>query len=121
MVQSITILGSTGSIGRQTVAAAERLGIRVAALAANRSTELLEAQARRLRPEFIAVTDEAAAKQLKIALADTSVRVQGGAAALTEAAALPDTDCVVTAVSGSVGLRPTLAAIEQGKRIALAN
>lgn len=121
MVQSITILGSTGSIGRQTVAAAERLGIRVAALAANRSTELLEAQARRLRPELVAVTDEAAAKQLEIALADTSVRVLGGVAALTEAAALPDTDCVVTAVSGSVGLRPTLAAIEQGKRIALAN
>lgn len=121
MVQSITILGSTGSIGRQTVAAAERLGIRVAALAANRSTELLEAQARRLCPELVAVTDEAAARQLKIALADTSVRVLGSVAALTEAAALPGTDCVVTAVSGSVGLRPTLAAIEQGKRIALAN
>ena len=121
MVHSISILGSTGSIGRQTVEAAERLGVRVAALAANRSTELLEAQARRLHPELVAVTDETAARQLKIALADTQTRVLGGAEALTEAAALEGTDCVVTAVSGSVGLRPTLAAIERGKRIALAN
>ena len=121
MVQSIAILGSTGSVGRQTVAAAKRLKIRVAALAANRSTSLLEAQARELRPELVAVGDEGAASQLKTALADTDIRVLGGAQALTEAASLPGTDCVVTAVSGSVGLEPTLAAIEQGKRIALAN
>ena len=92
MVHSISILGSTGSIGRQTVEAAERLGVRVAALAANRSTELLEAQARRLHPELVAVTDETAARQLKIALADTQTRVLGGAEALTEAAALEGTD-----------------------------
>lgn len=121
MMQNIAILGSTGSIGRQTVAAAKRLGIRVAALAANRSTALLERQARELRPELVAVCDEAAARELRIALADTPTRVLGGAAALTEAAALPGCDCVVTAVSGSVGLRPTLAAIDEGKRIALAN
>lgn len=121
MVHSISILGSTGSIGRQTAAAAKRLGIRVAALAANRSADLLETQARQLRPELVAVTDEAAAKQLKIALADTPTRVLGGAEALTEAAALEGCDCVVTAVSGSVGLRPTLAAIDAGRRIALAN
>lgn len=121
MMQSIAILGSTGSIGRQSVAAAKRLNIRVAALSANRSTELLEAQARELRPGLVAVCDEKAARDLKIALADTPTRVLGGVEALTEAAAMPGTDCVVTAVSGSVGLRPTLAAIEQGKRIALAN
>ncbi len=121
MMQNIAILGSTGSIGRQTVAAAKRLGIRVAALTANRSTELLEAQARELHPELVAVCDENAARELKTALADTGIRVLGGAEALTEAAAMPGTDCVVTAVSGSVGLRPTLAAIEQKKRIALAN
>lgn len=121
MMQNIAILGSTGSIGRQTVAAAKRLNIRVAALTANRSTELLEAQARELRPELVAVCDENAARELRTTLADTGIRVLGGVDALTEAAAMPGTDCVVTAVSGSVGLRPTLAAIEQGKRIALAN
>lgn len=121
MMQNIAILGSTGSIGRQTVAAAKRLGIRVMALTANRSTQLLEQQARELRPELVAVCDENAARELHVALADTGIRVLGGVEALTEAAALPGTDCVVTAVSGSVGLRPTLAAIEQGKRIALAN
>lgn len=121
MVQNISILGSTGSIGRQTVEAAKRLGIRVSALTANKSTQLLETQARELKPELVAVCDEKCAGELKIALADTNVRVTGGVEALAEAAALPGTDCVVTAVSGSVGLAPTLAAIEEGKRIALAN
>ena len=121
LVQSIAILGSTGSIGRQTVAAAKRLGVRVAALTANRSTQLLETQARELKPELVAVCDEKCAARLKTALADTDIRVLGGVEALAEAASLPGTDCVVTAVSGSVGLAPTLAAIEQGKRIALAN
>lgn len=121
MVRNITILGSTGSIGRQAAAAAKRLGIRVAALTANENTSVLEAQARELRPELVAVCDERRASELKTALADTDIRVLGGEEALAEAASLPGTDCVVTAVSGSVGLKPTLAAIEQGKRIALAN
>ena len=121
MVQSISILGSTGSVGQQTAAAAEHLGLRVAALAADHNTALLEEQARRFKPALIAVSDEAAARQLKIALADTDTRIAGGADALIEAAALPETDCVVTAVSGAVGLRPTLYAIDGKKRIALAN
>lgn len=121
MVKNIAILGSTGSIGRQSAAAAKRLGLRVAALAANRNIKLLEAQARELKPELVAVCDELCAAELKISLADTGVRVLGGEEALTEAAALAGTDCVVTAVSGSVGLKPTLAAIDEGKRIALAN
>ena len=121
MVHSISILGSTGSIGRQTVAVAEHLGLNVRALTTNRNIQLAEEQARRLHPAFVAVTDEAAAKELRIALADTDIAVGSGENALCEAAVISDTDAVVTAVSGAVGLRPTLAAIEKGRRIALAN
>ena len=121
MVKGISILGSTGSIGRQTAAAASRLGIPVRALAARRDIDRLEEQCRALRPSMAAVTDEAAAGELARRLSDTDVRVLGGEESLTEAALCPDCDCVVTAVSGSVGLRPTLAAIRAGRRIALAN
>ena len=121
MVHSISILGSTGSIGRQTVAVAEHLGLNVRALTTNRNIQLAEEQARRLHPAFVAVMDEASAKALRIALADTDIAVGGGVNALCEAAVISDTDAVVTAVSGAVGLRPTLAAIEKGRRIALAN
>lgn len=120
MVNSISLLGSTGSIGRQTLEVAERLNIPVKAIAANTNTALLEAQARKFRPEFVCVYDEAAARQLKIALADTDIEVGGGMNALIDCAAAYG-DCVVTAVSGSIGLLPTLAAIDEKKRIALAN
>ena len=121
MVKSISILGCTGSIGRQTIAVAEHIGMRVAALTANRKTDMLEQQARRLKPEFVAVYDEKAAAQLKLSLADTDIRVGSGMTGLIEAATIDAADCVVTAVSGSVGLKPTLAAIDAKKRIALAN
>ena len=121
MVTSLSILGSTGSIGRQSLAAAAHLGIPVAAVAAQRSVALLEQQARQFRPRLAAVYDETAAKALRIALADTPTRVVSGPEGLLEAAALPEANCVVTAVSGSVGLLPTLAAVDAGKRIALAN
>ena len=121
MVNAVSILGSTGSIGRQTIEVAVNTGIRVKALTANRKTDLLEQQARRLQPEFVAVYDEAAAKQLKTSLADTDIRVASGMDGLMEAAAGDYGDCVVTAVSGSIGLKPTLAAIDAKKRIALAN
>ena len=121
MVKAISILGSTGSIGRQSVAAAEHLGLPVAALTTNRKTDLLEEQARRLRPKLAVAFDEEAARGLKISLADTGIRVASGMDGLMEAAAFSESDCVVTAVSGSVGLRPTLAAIDAKKRIALAN
>ena len=121
MVKSISVLGCTGSIGRQTIAVAEHAGIKVAALTANRRIDLLEEQARRLHPAFVAVFDEAAARQFRIAVADTDIRVGSGIEGLMEAATLERADCVVTAVSGSVGLRPTLAAIDEKKRIALAN
>ena len=121
MVNAISILGCTGSIGRQTVAVAEHVGLRVAALTANRQIDLLEQQARKLHPEFVAVYDEDAAARLRLSLKDTDIRVGSGMSGLIEAATLPSADCVVTAVSGAVGLRPTLAAIEEKKRIALAN
>ena len=121
MVNVLSVLGSTGSIGRQTLAAAEHLGLRVAALTAQRKIDLLEQQARQFQPDFVAVYDEAAAKQFKIAVADTPIRVGSGIGGLMEAATLHQADCVVTAVSGAIGLRPTLAAIDERKRIALAN
>lgn len=121
MSDSISILGCTGSIGRQTIAVCEHLGLRVAALTANRKIDMLEEQARRLKPELVAVYDEAAAKQFRTAVSDTSIRVVSGMDGLIEAATLPSSDTVVTAVSGSVGLKPTLAAIHARKRIALAN
>ena len=121
MVKAISVLGCTGSIGRQTLAAAEHIGMRVAALTAQRQIELLEQQARRFHPSFVAVYDEEAARRFKFAVADTDIRVGSGMEGLIEAATLSEADCVVTAVSGAVGHKPTLAAIDERKRIALAN
>ena len=121
MSKTISILGSTGSIGRQTLDVAEQMGLRVAALTANASVERMEAQSRQFRPRLAVMTDESAAKDLAVRLADTETKVLGGFDALTEAATAPEADTVVTAVVGMVGLRPTLAAIEAKKRIALAN
>lgn len=121
MLKAVSILGCTGSIGRQSIDVAEHMHLPVAALAASRSIKLLEEQARRLKPEFVAVYDEQAAKEFKIAVADTPIRVGSGIEGLIEAATLDSIDCVVTAVSGAIGLKPTLAAIDEKKRIALAN
>ena len=121
MSKTISILGATGSIGRQTLDVAEQMGLRVAAITANSNAERLEAQARKFRPRLAVLTDEAAAKDLAVRLADTDIRVLGGPEALLEAAVCPETDTVVTAVVGMVGLKPTLAAIREKKRIALAN
>ena len=121
MTKTITILGSTGSIGRQTLSVADELGLRVAALTAERNVELLEAQCRQYRPELAVLTDEAAAEELKVRMADMNIRVLAGAEALCEAAALPEADTVVVAVCGFAALRPTLTAIHEKKRIALAN
>ena len=121
MTKRISILGSTGSIGRQTLDVAEKLQIPVAALAASRNVELLEAQCRKFRPELAVLFDEAAAEELKRRLSDMNIKVACGMEGLLAAALLDSADTVVTAVSGMIGLRPTLAAIERGKRIALAN
>lgn len=120
MVNSISVLGSTGSVGVQTLAVAERLNIPVKAISGNKNIKLLERQARRFKPEFVCVFDGESAKKLRIALADTDIKVGDGMSALTDCACAY-ADCVVTAVSGSVGLIPTLAAIDEGLRIALAN
>ena len=121
MSKTISILGATGSIGRQTLDVAEQLGLTVAALTAHSSVERLEAQARKFRPRLAVLTDEAAARDLAVRLADTDTKVLGGPEALLEAAVCPEADTVVTAVVGMVGLKPTLAAIREKKRIALAN
>ena len=121
MSQIISVLGSTGSIGTQTLDVAAQCGFQVAAITANRSIDKLEKQARRFRPELVAAYDESAAAELRIRLADTGIRVASGMEGLIEAATLPSADTVVTAVMGMIGLRPTLAAIDAHKRIALAN
>lgn len=120
-MRTISILGSTGSIGRQTLEVAASLGLGVAALTANRDVERMEEQCRAFSPGLAVMMDTAAAKDLKVRLADTPVKVAAGMEGLTEAATLPQADTVVTAVMGIVGLRPTLAAIRAGKRVALAN
>ena len=117
----ISILGSTGSIGTQTVDVARSLGIGVAALAAGRNFREVEAQARLLRPELAVMYDEAAARELKTALADTDIRVAFGMSGLIEAAGLESAGTVVAAMSGAVGLYPAMAALEAKKRLAFAN
>ena len=121
MSQIISVLGSTGSIGTQTLDVAAQCGFQVAAITANRSIDKLEEQARQFHPELVAAYDESAAAELRIRLADTGIRVASGMEGLIEAATLPSADTVVTAVMGMIGLRPTLAAIDAHKRIALAN
>ena len=121
MSKRIAVLGSTGSIGRQSLDVIDACGMSVAALTANSSVERMEKQARQFKPELVALVDEKAADDLRVRLADTNVKVAGGMSGLLEAAAIPSADTVITSVVGMVGLRPTLAAIREGKRIALAN
>ena len=121
MSNRISVLGSTGSVGRQALDVAEQMGLRVEAITAHSSVERLEQQARQFRPRLAVLTDETAAKDLAVRLADTDTKVLGGFDALLDAATVPEADTVVTAVVGMVGLKPTLAAIGEKKRIALAN
>lgn len=115
----ISVLGSTGSIGTQTLEIARAYPqIRVCALSAHSNIELLEKQAREFKPSLVAVTDEDKAKDLKIKLADTDIKV---VSSLNEAAAIPDAKTIVTAVVGISGLEPTIEAIKAKKNIALAN
>ncbi|MBQ1545977.1 MAG: 1-deoxy-D-xylulose-5-phosphate reductoisomerase, partial [Clostridia bacterium] len=121
MTKNLSVLGSTGSIGTQTLDVCRRLGINVCALTANSNAELLEAQAREFHPQLVVIGSESAAKDLKIRLADTDIKISYGMEGLCKAAAIPQADTVLTAVVGMVGLRPTLTAIAAGKNIALAN
>ena len=121
MTRSIALLGSTGSIGRQTLEVARELGPSVAALTANKSVDLIEQQAREFCPRLAVLYDEDAARELRARLSDTNTQVLSGMEGLLAAATADDADTVVTAVMGMIGLQPTLAAIEKKKRIALAN
>jgi len=121
MDHAISLLGSTGSIGRQTLDVASLLGLRVLALSADRNIRLLEEQTRKYKPALAAVFDDDAARDFKARVRDLDVRVASGTDGLLDAAAVDGADTVVTAVVGTVGLLPTLAAIRLGRRIALAN
>lgn len=121
MKKRISILGSTGSIGTQTVDVLDSINAEVTALTTNKNIKLLEQQARKLKPKLAVAFDEKAAEDLKIALADTNIKVESGMDGLIHAAAMENTDVVVTAVVGMVGLLPTIAAIDAGHDIALAN
>lgn len=121
-MKTISILGSTGSIGTQALQVADALGdIRIAALTAGRNVTMLEQQARKYRPRLVAVMEESACRDLRVRLADTGVRVLCGMEGLEAAATADEADMVLTSVVGSVGLLPTLAAIRAKKHIALAN
>lgn len=121
MQRSIAVLGSTGSIGTQTLDVARSQGYKVSALAANSNIKLLEEQIREFEPELVAVFDENAGRELKIAVSDTDTKVTFGADAVTELAAANDSDTVLNSIVGIAGLKPTLAAVNAGKNIALAN
>ena len=121
MKRTLSVLGSSGSIGQQTLKVAQVCGHEVAAITVNKSAELAEAQARQFRPRLAVAVDEKTAADLRLRLADTGIKVLTGQEGLLEAAALPEADTVVTAIVGVAGLKPTLAAIDAGKRIALAN
>ncbi len=121
MRKSIVVLGSTGSIGVKALRIAKNLNIAVKGLAVSGNIQLLEAQAREFSPEVVAVFEETAAKTLRENLRDTNVKVLSGLEGLCEVAALEGAEMVLNAVSGMIGLRPTLCAIEAGKDIALAN
>lgn len=122
MMKCVSILGSTGSIGRQSLDIISRLpDLKVAALTASTSVERMAQQCRQFRPELAVMATEKKAAQLQVAISDLPTRVLWGEEGLIEAATLPQVDIVITAVVGMVGLKPTLAAIRAGKRIGLAN
>lgn len=122
MVKCVSILGSTGSIGRQSLDVIGKMeGIRVAALTAGSSVQKMAEQCRAFRPQLAVMATQEAAESLKAALRDMEISVAWGEEGLIQAATLPQVDCVITAVVGMVGLKPTLAAIRAGKRIGLAN
>ncbi len=121
MTKSLAILGSTGSIGVQSLDVCRKCGYSVKALTAFSSTDTIEAQAREFRPEVVALVDEKAAADLKIKLADTDIKVLSGVEGVCECASLESADTVLNSVVGMAGLKPTLTAIQAKKKIALAN
>ena len=121
-MKKISVLGSTGSIGTQTLDVVRRNNdIEIVALAAGRRIKELEAQIREFGPKIVSVADEQLAKELAVSIADLDVKIVYGMEGLTEAAVYPEAQTVVTAVVGMMGIVPTIAAIKAGKDIALAN
>lgn len=121
-MREISILGSTGSIGTQTLEVIEHLGdIKVSGITGNHNIDLLEQQARKFRPCYVAVMDESRAKTLRDRLCDINTKVLSGMEGLIAVATLDSVDTIVTSVVGNVGLKPTFEAISAGKNIALAN
>ena len=121
-MKKIAILGSTGSIGTQTLEIVrEQGGLEVVALAAGRNAKLMEAQVREFRPKIACMWEEEAGRLLKEAVADLDTKVVCGMEGLLEIAVMPEAEMLVTAIVGMIGIRPTIAAIESGKDIALAN
>ncbi len=121
MVTCVSVLGSTGSIGRQSLDIISRMSVKVAALTAGTSVERMAEQCREFLPELAVMATQEAANALQEKIADLPVRISWGEDGLIEAATMESADCVITAVVGMLGLRPTLAAIRAGKRIGLAN
>ena len=121
MVKNLSILGSTGSIGTQAAQVATARGFNVVAIAAGKNVAVAEEQIRRFAPKIAAMQDETAAAELKIRVADTGTKVLAGEAGVLEAATVASADTVLNSIVGIAGLAPTLAAIEAGKDIALAN
>ncbi len=121
MTDSMVILGSTGSIGTQTLDVAEKYNMKICALTAHSNVTLLEEQVRKFSPELAVMYDEKAAADLRVRLADTNVRVLSGMEGLIEAASLESAQVVLNSLVGMVGLEPTLAACKAKKTIALAN
>ncbi|MBQ9838133.1 MAG: 1-deoxy-D-xylulose-5-phosphate reductoisomerase [Oscillospiraceae bacterium] len=121
MVKSVSILGSTGSIGRQSLDIIDHLQIPVAALTAGTNVQRMAQQCRQYRPKLAVMATQAAAEELAKEISDLPTRISWGEEGLIEAATIPQADCVITAVVGMVGLKPTLSAIRAGKRIGLAN
>ncbi|MBQ6846281.1 MAG: 1-deoxy-D-xylulose-5-phosphate reductoisomerase, partial [Oscillospiraceae bacterium] len=106
MVKNLSILGSTGSIGTQTLDVCRALGIKVSAIVAYKNVKLLEEQAREFSPELVVAADEKAAKELKIALSDTSCKVMTGDEGIEAAASCPSADMVMSALVGMAGIKP---------------
>ena len=121
MTKTISILGSTGSIGRQTLDVVDKLGVQVVALTCGSNLELMTQQCRTYRPKLAVMATEALALRLRENLSDPQIEVLWGKEGLLKAAAIPEADTVITAVVGMMGLEPTLAAVRAGKRIGLAN
>ena len=121
MVTCVSVLGSTGSIGRQSLDIISRMPIRIAALTAGTSVERMAQQCRQFSPELAVMSTQEAAQALQMLISDLPTRVAWGEEGLIEAATIASADCVITAVVGMLGLKPTLAAIRCGKRIGLAN